>query len=63
VQTRKLELIQKRIEESERLSARKKLTETEKELSSVIYEQTGSEPRSIFQMSTLQIIKQFVKHY
>lgn len=43
IQTRKLELIEKRIEESERLSARKKLSETEKELSGVIYEQTGSD--------------------
>ena len=41
LQTRKIELIQKRIEDSERVSARKKLTETEKELSGVIYEQTG----------------------
>jgi len=43
VQTRKFEVIEKRIFESERLSARKKLSETEKELSSVIFEQTGSE--------------------
>ncbi len=43
LQTRKLELIQKRIEESERISARKKLAETEKELSGVIYEQTGAD--------------------
>jgi DNA-damage-inducible protein D len=41
VQTRKAELIEQRLLESERLAARKKLTETEKELSSVIYEQTG----------------------
>ncbi|MEI6055868.1 MAG: DNA damage-inducible protein D [Lentisphaerota bacterium] len=43
VQTRKLEIIEKRLLESERLSARKKLSETEKELSGVIYEQTGSD--------------------
>lgn len=43
VQTRKLEIIEQRLLESERLSARKKLSETEKELSSVIYQQTGSE--------------------
>ena len=43
VQTRKLEIIEKRLLESERLSARKKLAETEKELSSVIFEQTGSD--------------------
>lgn len=42
VQTRKAELIEKRLLEAERLSARKKLTATEKELSEVIYEQTGS---------------------
>lgn len=43
VQTRKLELLSKRIVESERLSARKKLSETEKELSGVIFEHTGSD--------------------
>lgn len=41
IQTRKAELIQERISELERLKARKKLTETEKELSSVIFQQTG----------------------
>ncbi len=41
VQTRKAELIEKRLLESERVSARHKLTVTEKELSSVIYQQTG----------------------
>lgn len=41
VQTRKAELIEQRLLEAERLSARKKLTATEKELSEVIYEQTG----------------------
>ena len=41
-QTRKAELIEQRLLEAERVSARKKLTLTEKELSEVIYEQTGS---------------------
>ena len=43
VQTRKIEIIQKRLLESERVSVRKKLAKTEKTLSSVIYEQTGSD--------------------
>lgn len=43
VQTRKFEIIQKRIEEFERIKARHKLTETEKELSSVIFQQTRSD--------------------
>ena len=41
IQTRRAELIEQRILEFERVSARKKLTGTEKELSEVIYEQTG----------------------
>ncbi len=41
IQTRRAELIEQRMLEAERLAARRKLTETEKELSSVIYEQTG----------------------
>lgn len=41
VQTRRAELIEQRLLEAERLLARRKLTETEKELSHVIYEQTG----------------------
>ncbi len=41
IQTRKAELIAERISEIERLKARKKLTETEKELSSIIFQQTG----------------------
>ena len=41
MQTRKAELIEQRLLEAERVSARKKLTHTEKELSDVIYEQTG----------------------
>jgi len=41
IQTRRAELIEQRILEAERVSARKKLSTTEKELSHVIYEQTG----------------------
>jgi len=41
VQTRKAELIEQRLLDAERVSARKKLSDTEKELSHVIYEQTG----------------------
>ena len=41
IQTRRAELIEQRLLEAERISARKKLSETEKELSQVIYEQTG----------------------
>ena len=41
MQTRLAELIERRMLEAERLSARKKLTATEKDLSSLIYEQTG----------------------
>ena len=43
VQTRKLEVIQTRIQEIKRLSVRKKLAGTEKELSKVIYEHIGQE--------------------
>ncbi|MBO1346672.1 MAG: DNA damage-inducible protein D [Hormoscilla sp. GUM202] len=41
IQTRRAELIEQRILEAERVSARKKLSATEAELSKVIYEQTG----------------------
>jgi DNA-damage-inducible protein D len=41
MQTRKVELIEQRLLQTERISARKKLTSTEKELSRIIYEQTG----------------------
>ena len=41
MQTRRAEIIERRILEAERVSARKKLSATEKELSDVIYEQTG----------------------
>ena len=40
-QTRRAELIEQRLLDAERVAARKKLTTTEKELSQVIYEQTG----------------------
>lgn len=41
LQTRKAELIEQRLLENERVEARAKLAQTEKELSKVIYEQTG----------------------
>jgi len=41
VQTRRAEIIEQRLLEAERIAARRKLTHTEKELSQVIYEQTG----------------------
>lgn len=41
LQTRRAELIEQRLLEHERVQARRKLTETEKELSSVIFQQTG----------------------
>ena len=41
VQTRRAELIEERMLAMERVQARRKLSETEKELSHVIYEQTG----------------------
>ncbi len=41
VQTRKAELIEQRLLEAERVSARRKLSATEKDLSAVIFEQTG----------------------
>ncbi len=43
VQTRKLEVIEKRIKDWERLQARQKLTLSEKELSELIYEKTGND--------------------
>ena len=43
MQTRKAEQIEQRLLEAERVSARKKLTSTEKELAAVIFEQTGSD--------------------
>lgn len=41
IQTRKAELIEQRLLEQERVQARRKLSETEKELSQIIFEQTG----------------------
>lgn len=41
IQTRRAEIIEQRLLEAERVSARRKLSVTEKELSEVIYEQTG----------------------
>lgn len=41
IQTRKAELIEQRLLDAERVTARRKLTATEKELSELIYEQTG----------------------
>ena len=41
IQTRKAELIEQRFLENERVQARQKLVQTEKELSTVIFEQTG----------------------
>ncbi|MFA6106802.1 MAG: DNA damage-inducible protein D [Patescibacteria group bacterium] len=43
VQTRKFEIIEKKIQEIERLQARQKLSTTEKQLSGVIFQQTGSD--------------------
>ncbi len=43
VQTRKQEIIEKRLFEVERISARKKLTHSEKELSGIIFERLGDE--------------------
>lgn len=43
VQTRKAELIEQKILELERVQARNKLAETEKELSHIIFEQTGGD--------------------
>lgn len=41
VQTRKQEVIEKRLAEAERISARKKLTQSEKELSGIIFDRLG----------------------
>lgn len=43
VQTRKYEIIEQRINDWERLNARQKLTLSEKELSELIFEQTGND--------------------
>jgi DNA-damage-inducible protein D len=46
IQTRKADLIEQRLLEAERVSARKKLTATEKELSNAIHEQTSGNQKS-----------------
>lgn len=43
IQTRKIELIEQRIKDWERLQARTKLSSSEKELSTLIYEQTSND--------------------
>ncbi len=43
VQTRRAELIERRLLDTERVQARSKLTQTEKELSQVIFEQAGGQ--------------------
>lgn len=43
MQTRKFEIIEQRINDWERLHAREKLSLSEKELSSIIFDQTGSD--------------------
>jgi len=68
LQTRKFELIAQRIDDYERLQARKKLTLSEKELSELIYEHTGSDrnfgtirskgDRALFNRTTQQMKKQ-----
>ncbi|MDY7394680.1 DNA damage-inducible protein D [Aureibaculum sp. 2210JD6-5] len=68
IQTRKYELIEKRINDWERLQARQKLTLSEKELSNLIYEKTGNDrnfglirskgDQALFGKSTLQMKKQ-----
>ncbi len=45
IQTRKAEIIEQKLLEYERVQARKKLSETEKELSAVIFEQTGGKSK------------------
>lgn len=65
VKTRKLELIEKRINDWERLQARQKLSLSEKELSGLIYEKTGEEKsfaiirskgdKALFNLSTQEI--------
>ena len=69
MQTRRAELIEQRILEQERLFARKKLTNTEKELSEVIFEQTRQDrnfgtirskgDQALFGKSTLQMKAQW----
>ncbi|MCP4049848.1 MAG: DNA damage-inducible protein D [bacterium] len=65
IQTRKAEIIEKKLLDTERVQSRHKLAETEKELSTVIYEQTGGNQnfaiirskgdRALFNKSTQQM--------
>ncbi len=65
VQTRKAEIIERRIADWERLQARKKLSLSEKELSGLIYERTGNEKnfgsirsqgdKALFGLTTVQM--------
>jgi len=48
MQTRRAELIEQRLSEQDRVQARQKLSQTEKELSKTIYEQTGSDKNFAF---------------
>lgn len=67
IQTRKFEIIEQRIKDWERLQARSKLSLSEKELSSLIYEKTGNdrdfgmirskEDRALFGGNTTQQMK------
>jgi len=73
VQTRKAEIIEQKILEFERVQARNKLAETEKELSKAIFEQTGSDQnfatirskgdQALFNNSTAQMKEKWgIKH-
>ena len=53
VQTRKQEIIEKRLAESERLEARKKLSLSEKELSGLIFERIGDKGQSFARIRSL----------
>ena len=65
IQTRKAELIEQRLQEIERLEARKKLQDTEKRLSGVLYERgidskgfsmiRSKGDQALFQMNTMQM--------
>lgn len=69
VQTRKAELIEKRLLEYERLKAREKLSQTEKQLSGVLYERgvdnhgfaviRSKGDQALFRISTVQLKKKF----
>lgn len=72
-QTRKLEVIQQKLQHYERITARKKLSESESELSKIIYEQTKSDKNfaiirskwdtALFGRTTQEMkIKRWLKH-